>query len=316
MSMKHHLKNFQDFNESLQENLTILRYKDIVDIYDQALSSYMRTLPRGSLKRDNGEFKSDDWYCYRSSKTVKFKFFIASPMQNGTINYRDRHIAIFSEDPIDMKEVDSIFPSELTGTERNENFLLTRKIIEDKSKTKSKFTHRDRESQEKTEVECYSLILDYDSKKVSSTKFTLDDIKKLPEYQKMMDLGFRMISTPRQVKNMSFIFSYDLSFIENKELMSTFISKAMKDRTYWGWGIFESGVVRYQPISSDCRGQSSVKGKFDTTTLSGWSQGFDILIASSTKWMNEMKKKGVVFYDTPELQKQKRGTIKGREFGF
>ena len=345
----HVLKDFQAFNESQDPGTSgEIHVPNSSSEYHvmKALVNRYKKRGKGTIRDCNEEFSmgkgsngDKDGYRWVHSgyKTGNLKIYLFYGY-DGEVKVTDSHSydkvkilgwIAFSDRPLNMDEVYDFFPAHMVGSERNDTYSMDRYLVEDHSKAPVKCKIRDnvRELENEhgysasrvmgwKESQAYYVIVNYKQEKVGSNKFTYDEILKLPECKKLMDDGLKLIPTPRQKKNVSLVFGYQVDYTNDPDRSSLYRNSISdKDPSVFSpfWGIFESGVIRKMPEHAS---QPQNIGNFGASTLAGWNEGFLTIAKYLEKWKKEMRKEGVEFFDTPELRQRFRGKLSARKFGF
>ena len=133
-------------------------------------------------------------------------------------NATDIRIAIFSEDPINLKMIEEVFPVIVKGTGGTQIRTLTRDIIDDYSTTAKTLSVSVRRVQDwnvsyspNGHKILYYVSFNYHVTKEDKQSVTFEQIKNLPEYKDLItSLPVEMCSSPIRLKKLTLLFGLKL----------------------------------------------------------------------------------------------------------
>lgn len=223
---------------------------------------------------------------------------------------------VASNNPIDLKELEEIFPDEIEGYLKNTVFTMKRTVEKDSSKA----TSGNSMSRILGGSKLYYVTFRYDTAVNKATTLTLDDIMRTEAYKTLMkELPLELASTPIQKKKKTLVFAVPSEFVldpDGKHVRSE--DKYM----HWGYALYDRGYIRRYPLWQGGKGRFSqdlatVAGSFNASSIEGWEEGLNQLRNMFKKKFSEMnRKEGVQIFQSEEERHAKRGLIQGKKFGL
>jgi hypothetical protein len=146
----------------------------------------------------------------------------------------------------------------------------------------------------------YCIIHRYELESAISSEITREDVKNLKEYKRLMEMNIKDVSTPRQIKNGSFQFGFPKDYS---------IPPIPDERASDQYTFTKSGYVRSTLVPAPFGHQPSVIGKFNATSLEGYSKALDIVIKAFERDFKALEKKGSIVVNSPEKLKKYKWAI-------
>ena len=158
----------------------------------------------------------------------------------------------------------------------------------------------------------YALNIQKDDKTLS-----IDDIKDMAEYKELLELGFVLSSSAKEIKNGTFIFSIpnEHIFLKDQVRGSDWYTKLK----YYPGSIafYKRGYIRtigVYDVWTDKRSYSPV-GTYDPRTREGWKDGLTTALRICKKKIANIEK-NVGHVMNKEERHEKRGVLVAKKFGF
>lgn len=145
---------------------------------------------------------------------------------------------------------------------------------------------------------------------VLDTSITVEDVKNTSEYKELMKWPIDMISTPKQLKNMTLVFGFNSGTVFGES------SDHKENEKYLrvGYALFKRGYVRSMPLWGG--GQAAPVSNFNSNTIEGWKKGLSDIKNRFEKYINVLQKRGLEIYYKPEDIDRKKGKIAGKKYGI
>lgn len=138
----------------------------------------------------------------------------------------------------------------------------------------------------------------------NAQKVTVDKIKALPTYRKLLEAGIDITD-----EDLKFVFAIDPEHIYDKEGKNDVL------RGFYGAKI-DPGFRRGNVKTYFSSGEIERAEYFDSNLMGGWESALKEVTSRLSRVKSKLESKGFVILSSKEEIHKKRGLIIGRKFGF